>query len=606
MALRSGRPRRTPLLLAAGLAAGLLPLLPALGAAPAQAVVPATPVFSGTTVDGWAQYDGQTLCSPAAKPGATKLARLLVATYGSYSVGIARSCSNGGQSEHKEGRALDWMVSVRVAAQKAKAQSFLAWLLATDANGNQAAMARRLGIMYIGWNNQIWRSYGTPGWSDLKGCSTDPAKLATSYDTYCHRNHVHLSLSWDGAAGLTSFWTGTPLAPTCQAPWSAASSLAGAGSDLVPVEPVRVLDTLRGTGLDGPCRLGAPPSWNQTRGDVVVPVTGLGTIPADGVAAVALRVTAYRTSGITPTVYARSLATSASRPVVTSLSSTSYGGTTVVPVASDGTVRLWVDRAGADLLVDVVGYVPVASVAPASAGTGITHVTRPVLVYDGLAEPLAPGEIRTVHLAGVAPLPAEGLTGAALTLLAAKTSASTFVGVLTPSRRTYLGSVRTSTTLATATQVLATVTDGDVVLRNAGGAPAPVRLYVNGWTTTTATDGGGRLTVLTSAWKAVDSVAKVQLPGPSTSLAYRTVSLVDGSHVPTGARGVLLSVSALGGRVAGTVVMGSVGGVSTVSVAAGRWSHEVVLLPLNSLGTLAVKSTSLGTQVRISVLGYLS
>ncbi|MFN8155863.1 MAG: hypothetical protein U0R68_00480 [Candidatus Nanopelagicales bacterium] len=603
MALRSGRPRRTPLLAAAALLGALVPVL---GAAPSQAVVPQTPTFATTDVDGWAQYDGQTLCSPAAKAGTRKLANLLLATYGSASIGISRPCSDGGQSEHKEGRALDWMVSVRVASQKAKATAFLAWLLAADANGNKAAMARRLGIMYIGWNNQIWRSYGTPGWSDLKGCSTDPAKKASSYDTYCHRNHVHLSLSWDGAAGLTSFWTGKPLAPACQPPWGGATTLVGAGADLVPVEPVRVLDTLRGTGLDGPCRLGAPPSWDQTRGDVVVPVTGVGSVPATGVAAVALRVTAYRTSGITPTVYARSTASAGSRAVVTSLSATSYAGSTVVPVASDGTVRLWVDRAGADLLVDVVGYVPLAGLAPASAGTGITHVTKPVLVYDGSAEPLAAGEIRTVHLAGVGPLPADGLTGAALTMVAPKTTASTFVGVLTPSRKAYTGSMRTSTLVPTATQVLATVTGGDVVLRNAGAVPAPVLLYLDGWTTATATDGGGRLTTLTSAWKAVDSVAKLQLSGGSTSATSRIVSLVDGVHVPTGATGVLLSVSALGGSTPGTLVIGSSGGISAVSFAAGRWAHEVVLLPLNSLGTLAVKSASLGTQVRISVLGYVS
>jgi hypothetical protein len=603
MVLRSGRSRRTPLLAAAAVLAGLLPVL---GVAPTQAVVPKTPVFASADVDGWAAYDGQTLCSPTAKPGTVKLAKLLLATYGSASIGMPRSCSSGGTSEHKDGRAIDWMQSVRVASQKAKVDAFLGWLLATDANGNKAAMARRLGIMYIGWNNMMWRAYGTPGWGDLKGCSTTASMKSTAYDTTCHRNHVHLSLSWDGAAGLTSFWTGTPVAPVCTAPYSSASTLVGVGTDVVPVEPARVLDTLRGTGLESPCRLSAPPSWNQTRGDVVVPVTGVGAVPAAGVAAVAVRVTAYRTSGITPTVYARSLASSASRAVVSVLSSTSYAGTAVVPVASDGTIRLWVDRAGADLLVDVVGYVRTKGAALAAAGTGVTHVTRPVLVYDATSTPLAPGEFRTVHLAGVAPLPESGITGAALTLTSPATATSDFVGVLTPSRRAYTGSMRTSTTLATSTQVLATVTDGDVVLRNAGASPAPVRVYLNGWTTSEATDGGGTLTTLTSAWKAVDSVAKVQLAGASTSSAYRIVSLVDGTHVPTGAKGVLVSVSALGGSRAGTLVIGSSGAISAVSFAAGRWSHEVVLLPLNALGTLAVKSPSLGTQVRISVLGYVT
>ncbi|HET7902746.1 MAG TPA: hypothetical protein VFL59_16295 [Candidatus Nanopelagicales bacterium] len=605
MALRTGRPRRTSIAAAAALLAGALPLLAL--APSADAVVPRTPVFATPEIDAFAQYDGQTLCSPAAKAGTRKLANLLLATYGSASIGISRPCSDGGTSEHKEGRALDWMQSVRIASQKAKVDAFLGWLLKPGADGKPAEMARRLGVMYIGWNNMMWRAYGsTPGWGDLKGCSTTASMRTTAYDTTCHRNHVHLSLSWDGAAGLTSFWTGKPLAPTCRAPYGAATTLVGQGTDLVPVEPVRVLDTLKGTGLESSCRLGAPPSWDQTRGDVVVPVTGVGSVPADGVAAVAIRVTAYRTSGIAPTVYARSVGSSASRAVVTSLSSATYGGATVVPVASDGTIRLWVDRAGADVLVDVVGYVPLAASAAAVAGTGVTHVTRPVLLYDALTTPLAPGETRTVHLAGVGPLPADGLTGAALTLVSARTATSGLVGVLTPSLRTYTGFLRSSTTLTTATQVLTPVIGGDVVLRNAGTSPAPVRLLLNGWTTAGATDGGATMTTLTSPWKAIDSAARIQLSGPTTSTAYRYANLVDGVHVPTGARGVLVAVDVLGGSTAGTLVMGSVSPVAAASVAARQWTHEVVLLPLNSLGTFAVKTTSLGTQVRITVLGHLS
>ena len=34
------------------------------------------------------------------------------------------------------------------------------------------------------------------------------AKLKSrGYDSSCHRNHIHISLSWDGAMGRTSFWT---------------------------------------------------------------------------------------------------------------------------------------------------------------------------------------------------------------------------------------------------------------------------------------------------------------------------------------------------------------------------------------------------------------
>jgi len=44
----------------------------------------------------------------------------------------------------------------------------MTWLLAPDQHGNQAAMARRLGIMYVIWDAKVWKSYqagrGWPRW----------------------------------------------------------------------------------------------------------------------------------------------------------------------------------------------------------------------------------------------------------------------------------------------------------------------------------------------------------------------------------------------------------------------------------------------------------
>jgi hypothetical protein len=579
------------------------------GTGTATAVAPVTPAF-GPTADGFADYDGQTLCSPTPKPGARKLAALLVRTYGPASIGITRACSQGGTSEHKEGRALDWMLSVRVPAQRAKVQAFLAWLLATDSNGNQAAMARRLGIMYIGWNNQMWRAYGTPGWGDLKGCSTTPAMKASSYDTTCHRNHVHLSLSWDGAAGLTSFWTGAPLASACQAPWSASSTLAGSGTGFVPVSPTRVLDTKKGVGLDQPCRLSTPPSWNTAQGDAVVRVTGVGDVPADGVAAVAVRLTAYRTSGILPTVYVRSLATSSAMPVVPVLSPSSYSGTAVVPVADDGTIRFYVDRGGADVLVDVVGYVPLPpppdpNAVPAAAGSGTLHLTRPTLVYDAIATPLAAHEQRTVHLGGVGPIPASGLSGLALSIVSARTSAVEVVSVLPASLRGFAGAVRTLTTLGRVSHLVMATADGDVVLRNSGSVPAPVRLYVTAFTTLDPTDGGGALTSLAGSWRAIDTAAGVGINGAVTSGAARSASVVDGVHVPVGATGVLIDLRVRGGSSDGTVVVGGAYAVSAVSFLHGARAHEVLFVPLDPSGALSLRTASLGTQVAVVVLGYV-
>jgi hypothetical protein len=584
-------------------------MLPAAAATSAQAVVPAPRSF-GPGLEAPAGYEGQTLCSPTVKPGAAKLAALLVATYGKATIGIPRSCSIGGTSEHKEGRALDWMVSYKVPTQRPKAQQFLAWLLAPDADGNPAAMARRLGVMYIGWNNRFWSSYDlASGWTDLKGCTTDPAKKASGYDTYCHRNHVHLSLSWDGAAGLTSYWTGSPVADACQAPWGSADATAGTATDLVPVAPVRVLDTRAGTGLDAPCRLSGGSSWDPTRHDAVVHVTGVGDVPADGVAAVAVRVTVSRPSAPVPTVSVRSTASSPSIPLVTSVSSLSTGSTTVVPVASDGTIRIGVDRGGVDVVAEVVGWAPLPITPPPPAAAdvagGLTHATRTTLVYDTAAHPLAPGETRTVHLAGVGPVPASGLTGLALTMTAGTTKASDLVGVLAPSGRSFLGTVRTSSVVARTTQVLLPTTTGDVVLRNLGTAPAPVTLALNGWFAPTASPDGGQLALLDAPVTLVDSSRNLGLTGPVTRPTARIVTLT-GSTVPVGAKAVLLAVDARGGATDDTLTMSSLTAVPTVSFVHRQWSHETVLVALRSDGRLAVRTGSLGAHVRLTVLGYVA
>ena len=585
-------------------------LVPSLGTGPvgAQPAVPRTPTLPAA-IDAYAPYQGQAICSPTVKVGAAKLAALLKATYGPASIGISRSCSTGGQSEHKEGRALDWMQSMRVPSQRAHVEAFLAWLLAPGTDGRPGAMARRLGVMYLGWNNHFWASYrADAGWTDLKGCSTDPAKKASSYDTYCHRNHLHISLSWEGASAYTSFWSGAALAEPCDAGWGAGDAVAvGAGADLVPVTPVRVLDSRAGTGLTARCRLTAAQSWDGTRRDLVGHVTGVGEVPADGVAAVAVRVTASRSVVPATTVSVRTTASGVLRPVVTALSSSSYASTTVVPVASDGSIRLTVDRGSADVLVDVVGWVPVAAdPAPAVAtATGRTHLLRPTMVYDGLRAPLKPGETRTVRLGGVGPIPASGLTGLHLTLVTGRTTASSFVGVLIPSLKTSVGSLRTSTVTSRATQLVAPTTDGSLVLRNTGSAPAVVRLYANAWVGTDPTDGGGTLTVLPEPVKVVDSAARIGLGGAASSPASRVMTL-GAAAVPPGATGVLLAVSATGGRTEGLLVVGSRAPVAAASFGPGQQTHEVVLMPLLSSRAVAFRTSSLGTQVRAWVVGYVS
>lgn len=176
--------------------------------APGPASVPVPRARSGmpAELEEPSPYLGQVSCDPAPKAGAAALGRLLVATYPRTSYGIARECgADDIPSEHYEGRAVDWMTSVRDPRGAARAEAFLGWLLAADGAGHAFANARRLGVMYLIWNDRIWGSYAADaGWRPYSTCADHPEP---GWDTRCHRDHVHISLSWAGAAGRTSFWT---------------------------------------------------------------------------------------------------------------------------------------------------------------------------------------------------------------------------------------------------------------------------------------------------------------------------------------------------------------------------------------------------------------
>ena len=178
--------------------------------APMPAPLPPLPPDLPITI----QYEPQTTCESSPKPGALRLEQIIKGTYGANQyTWIPRDCDRGGRSEHKEGRAIDWMVDVRDPQQRANAEAFLNWLLGPDAAGRPYGHALQLGIMYIGWHDRFWRGYGIDrGWTELKGCFAKPEE---KHDNYCHRNHIHISLTWAGARGEIP---GTPVAPAPSVP----------------------------------------------------------------------------------------------------------------------------------------------------------------------------------------------------------------------------------------------------------------------------------------------------------------------------------------------------------------------------------------------------
>jgi hypothetical protein len=291
------RPSR-PVLLLGALALSLLgSALPADGA-------PRAIRSYAKAIETMSPYQGQSMCSPAAKPGVVAFRDLLLRSYpGTRSLGISRACTVGGRSEHKEGRAFDWGVNVSRPAEKAAADDMIRWLHATDRYGNRFANARRLGVQYVIWNKRIWSAYA-PTWRAYGGPSP-------------HTDHVHVSFNWPGANKQTSFWTGrvvnatgatVPSAPPASPPppappkvapvvaappparhdqtWKVSSAQAkGVSSPGSVVAGTQYLLTVSGTWVPGPMLKADAKCWLAARSTTWTrkgPSGGIGDLLVNG------------------------------------------------------------------------------------------------------------------------------------------------------------------------------------------------------------------------------------------------------------------------------------------------------------------------------------
>ncbi len=383
------------------------PLLRLLCAVVALLVI--APVATAAMIEPYAPYQPQTNCSPDAKPGTVRLSDWLQRQYpGSGSLGISRSCRDGGVSEHKEGRAFDWAVNVGSARDRGYVADFLRRIFATDADGNRHALARRMGIMYLIWNDRIYSSYYGFSERPYRGC----ANLSGCSDTLRHRNHVHLSLSRDGGAGRTSWYTGsssvpdpTPAPPPPTAPPTTPPS-GGPGSGT----PVLDLSSQRYAALSVPADGTAKVTPFRLRAGTTYQLTAAGLYgygspsevadascrwsgtarrwlpyPSRSVAAahgsLNLRVDGSRFVAATchprSHVYTRTITPTSTRTVRLDVAN--------VRPRADGALRVLVSRPGVDVTAGLPTYPALGSapaVSPARAGAGLISETVDVSASD--------------------------------------------------------------------------------------------------------------------------------------------------------------------------------------------------------------------------------
>lgn len=369
---------------------------------PYAPIPPALPAGPYPVID----YEPQAACDPTPKPGALRLERIIKDTYGARQLTwIPRDCSIGPTSEHKEGRALDWMVSVRVAQQRADAEAFLNWLLGPDQSGRPYGNALQLGVMYIGWHDRIWRGFGVErGWQELKGCF---GKTDSKYDNYCHRNHIHISLTPAGATGVTGADpSGQPVPSQTEAPPPPEAPLddtalveqreqAGQAEATGGIEASQVL-VQPGSDADLFTAVGSQLGYRTTARSPIEPgkATTIQLAPIPDNATSALVSVTTRGVGSEATVQVGLFGKRGNAASLRVLESKARTSVLSVPVR-DGSLRVRAESAPVQVRLDVLGYAIDDGVYPA-VGSVATELSD---------SRFSAGQVVTVRARGVGPVP---------------------------------------------------------------------------------------------------------------------------------------------------------------------------------------------------------
>jgi DNA-binding beta-propeller fold protein YncE len=157
-------------------------------------------------------------------------------------------------------------------------------------------------------------------------------------------NLVTVAVGSDGAVDFYNNSGSTDLVADLEGYYTTS----GTGSSFVPVSPVRLLDTRDGTGgYTAPVGPG---------GTIGLPVAGTDGLPASGLTAAVLNVTATEpTASSYVTVYPDGI----TRPVASNLNFTAgetVPNLVVVPVGADGQIDLYNNTGSVELVADLAGY----------------------------------------------------------------------------------------------------------------------------------------------------------------------------------------------------------------------------------------------------------
>lgn len=369
-------------------------------------------------------------------------------------------------------------------------------------------------------------------------------------------------------------------------------SPASAADTYHALSPARVLDTRNGVGASG--KVGPDAA-------ITLDVTGVGGVPASGVAAVVLNVTATNaTQGTYVTVWP----SGEPQPNTSNLNvqpGVDTPNAVIASVGADGTIQVANEFGEVDLLADVSGWIP--------TGSQYTALT-PARILDtrvgtgAAAAPVGAKGRVDVKVTGVGGVPADGVAAVVLNVTAANATEGTFVTAWpTGEPQPNTSNLNVQPATDTPNLVIATVGAGGMVsLANEFGA-IHLLADVSGY----FTDGDGYVAL--SPGRVLDTRVGVGASGPVGPGASIDVD-VSGRVPVHQASAVVLNVTAAGATDGTFITTWPTGypkpGTSSLNVRPGIDTPNLVIATIGEGGKVSLANEFGATHLIADVAGYFT
>ncbi len=375
--------------------------------------------------------------------------------------------------------------------------------------------------------------------------------------------------------------------------------------------PARLMDTRVGGAtvdhlFEGAGALGANATTNLT-------ISNRGGVPASGVGAVALNVTAIGTTASYVTVWPAG----ATQPNASNLNlepGVAVPNMVIVAVGAGGQISLFNSTGNTQLLVDVLGWFPTGSSFTGLVPGRLMDTRVGGSTVDGLFQgtgPICPCSITNLTVLNRGGVPATGVGSVALNVTATDPTSDSYVTVWpTGAPQPNASNLNLRAGVTTPNMVIVAVgAGGQISLFNASGSTHLI-VDVLGWFPTGASFTGlvpGRVMDTRVGGSTVDGL--FQGTGPICPCSITNLTISNRGGVPSGGVGsVVLNVTATDPTSDSYVTVWPAGApqpnASNLNLRAGVTTPNMVIVALGAGGQISLFNASGNTNLIVDVLGW--